>query len=113
MSEYTRQELRDLYDIHIKRVQEEKRRHIDFHVIKLTNEILSANRQGKTCLTKHIVKEPHENVQEMVQKLQNTFTDCTVDVVQYATDKDIVDSNQALITQLMTTLKNEMKNAGI
>ena len=98
MSEYTRQELRDLYDIHIRRVQEVKRRHIDFHVTKLTNEILSANCQGKTTLTKHIVNEPTENVQEMVQKLQDIFTDCTVDVAQYATDKHIVDSEQALIT---------------
>jgi hypothetical protein len=106
MVEYTRQELRDLYDIHVKRVQEEKQRHIDFHVIKLTNEILSANRQGKTCLTKHIVKETPETIQEMVQKLQNTFTDCTIDVVHH--DKGNIELSQAELSQALVTVSWEL-----
>lgn len=93
---YTRCELRDKYLKHIKRIQEEKTQHMNFHATKIVNEILAVNNQGHTTLTKHIVKEDKEFMEGIVQQIQHTFTDSTIDIVHR--DEDDIEKSQALIT---------------
>lgn len=96
MERYTRSELREKYLKHIKRIQEENTRRMNFHATKIVNEILTANNNGKTTLTKHIVKEDKEFMERIVRQLQDTFTDSTIDIVHK--DEDNVEISQALIT---------------
>lgn len=96
MVEYTRSKLRDMYLKYVKRLQEEKERRIVMHVTDMTSEIINANKEGHTTLTKHIVREDKRAIQEIMRQLQEIFTDGSVDVVHK--DEDDVKISQALIT---------------